>query len=268
MLLSRLALSTLLVLLGACPAGRGRAGDEASGTADACAASWCRDAPAPPPGFDAAGGWLSDGNDSDAARGDTPGGGVVDGGARADADGAASVATDAGTGAVGSTELVALDQAFKGNLGGAVGADALCAAQAAAANRAGTYRAFLSAAGRNARDLVDAQRAPLPVVDSKGAQLFASWSAVFSTTQWPAGATIYTFSGAKVDQTTGDWQDGNLWHGSRPDGQLLSGSTCNDWTSDRLLVRGMAGEVDKRELLRQERRGCHRRHAVICVRVR
>ena len=30
----------------------------------------------------------------------------------------------------------------------------------------------------------------------------------------------------------------------------------------------MAGEVDKRELLRQERRGCHRRHAVICVRVR
>lgn len=162
--------------------------------------------------------------------------------------------------------LVALDQAQTGNLGGVQGADAKCQAQAQGAGLPGVFRAFLSSSSQDVKDLIGGPNMSLPVVNTQGQALFPSWSAVFTTQEWASGVELYNFAGAKVEDNTGGITDGDLWHGSKPDGTAAP-DTCSDWTSASSAVQGQNGEADQHELLRQETQDCDNTFGVVCVRL-
>jgi hypothetical protein len=164
--------------------------------------------------------------------------------------------------------LVALNEAHDGNLGGLSGADALCAAQAKAANLTGTFKAFLSGTTRNVKDLITGSPASFPVVNTKGEILFNTWSTVFTTTAWSSGKFIYSFDGKKVDENTGaspDWYDAQNWHGSLTGGTVKAGATCQDWTSNSTTYTGATGELDLYRLLYTYAQLCNKTLAVVCV---
>ncbi|MCA9665714.1 MAG: DUF1554 domain-containing protein [Myxococcales bacterium] len=173
-------------------------------------------------------------------------------------------ATDAS--AFTSIVLVALDNAITGNLGGVAGADALCAQAASNAGSAGTYRAFLSSSTQDARDLVAPAKRALPVLDTRGVMLFSSWNEIFTRNEWRDNARIDTFNGTLIEDS-GPWFDSDAWTGTRRDGTLASGHTCNDWTSAASNDNGTAGELDLRQLLDQDHDDCSRTLALVCVRL-
>lgn len=211
------------------------------------------------------GGWI--GCDGAGAH---DGGNTGDSGSKADGGQKNDSAQESDSGAQVPAQivLVALNTARNGALGGLAAANALCQAQAQAAGAAGSYRAFLSTATRNVRDLIPPAAAQRPVVNNRGQALFASWAQIFSgLSKWPGAGTIYTFGGVEVDNGTGAWVDGNVWHGSKPDGTVYGGHTCLDWTSGANGDRGENGEVDQHELLRQETHDCNTLQAVACVKV-
>jgi hypothetical protein len=165
--------------------------------------------------------------------------------------------------------LVALNEAHTGDLGGLGGADALCVNQAKAAGRDETYMAFLSAGSRDVRQLIGLQMVDsVQVNNAQGDQLYASWRDLFNLGTWSSSAFLYTFDGKRVVTTSGaspNWVDGDGWHGSEPDGTERSGYTCQGWTSDRPDHQGANGELDQRQLMKQEVRPCNTTLAVVCV---
>jgi hypothetical protein len=169
--------------------------------------------------------------------------------------------------------LVALNNARTGNLGGVSGADALCAAQASVAGMSGTYQAFLSAAGRNVKDLISGSATAYTVTNSKGQQLFASWPQLFSSSGlFSSSMRIYSFDGKMVDENTGaspDWTYARNWHGSYNSGSsagtVYSSYTCSNWTSSQSGSYGRAGELDRGRLLYSYTQGCNDTLAVVCV---
>jgi hypothetical protein len=164
--------------------------------------------------------------------------------------------------------LAALDEAHDGNLSGLSGADALCAAQAKAANLTGTFKAFLSGATRDVKDLIAGSATGYPVVNTKGEILFNTWSTVFTTTSWSSGKFIYSFDGKKVDENSGaspDWYDSQNWHGSLTGGTVKAGATCQDWTSNSTADTGATGELDLYRLLYTYAQACSKTLAVVCV---
>jgi hypothetical protein len=163
--------------------------------------------------------------------------------------------------------LVALDQAFAGNLGGVTGADARCQAAAKASSQPGVFRAFLSDSGQHVKDLVGGPNAALPVVNTKGQVMFKSWTAISTGGGWIGGVPLYTFSGTAVDDNTGAWSDADIWTGSKKDGTLYTGRSCQDWTSASGSDNGQNGEADQEELLRDESNDCDHTLAVVCVRL-
>lgn len=163
-------------------------------------------------------------------------------------------------------ELIALDQAIDGDLGGAAGADALCQAEAQKAGRAGQFRAFLSTANRDARDLIPASAAQQQVVNGRGELLWSSWNEVFKKLFWEKNTELYSFSGAII-KNGGPWEDGDIWHGTRTDGKAHPTLRCKDWTSNVKGDLGVNGDADPHGLLIQEAHPCDRRCALVCVRV-
>ena len=167
--------------------------------------------------------------------------------------------------------LVALNHAYTGNLGGISGADNLCAKEALSAGFKGVFKAFLSGGGRLVKDLIPpCCGTKVPVVNTQGQLLYASWSQIFSSPKWGGGWFLYTFDGKKVDEGTGavpDWVDADHWHGSNAIGTASGGLTCLNWTSGSDLHSGTNGELDMQQLLGQETWACNQTLAVVCVRV-
>lgn len=167
--------------------------------------------------------------------------------------------------------LAALNNGHTGNLGGLNGADALCQAEAGAAGMAGTFKAFLSTTTQNANSIISGAQVSYPVVNSKGEQLYSSWSSIFSVSQWTGGLFLYSFDGKIVDEGTGaspEWMDSDCWHGSDASGNAYPGGTCDDWTA--VTGSGAGGELDLGYLMQPTDvllQNCDRTHAVICVRI-
>jgi hypothetical protein len=148
--------------------------------------------------------------------------------------------------------LSALNEGHQGNLGGIAGANAMCASQAAAAGFPGTWKAFLSSSAQNVKNLVPAAKATsIPVVNTKGQQLFTSWNAIFPSTYWSSSYYIYAFAGHRVDenQATPDYYHGRGWHGSTTSGLVYANYTCNNWTSSSSSHYGYGSEWDSRRLV-------------------
>lgn len=118
-----------------------------------------------------------------------------------------------------------------GNFGGPAAGDALCAARAAAAGLAGTYRAWVSNSSVSALDALQGSRGwvrvdGFPVADTVDAMLRAQ-----------------VFYPIQVDET-GTRVDGrNVWTGTG-DGGRVGLSTCNDWSSADATVLGTPGRTE------------------------
>ncbi|MEM1030577.1 MAG: DUF1554 domain-containing protein [Myxococcota bacterium] len=166
--------------------------------------------------------------------------------------------------------MATLNNGRDGNLGGIAGADALCQAQASAAGFTGTWKAFLSDATQDVKDIVPSQYQNLPVRNSVGTDLWTDWNQVFVNPNWqPGGAALRSFDGKIVDENTGaspDWNDADGWHGSTPAGVVDGTLTCSNWTST--TGTGRCGELDLSGGpfgAPQEIRACNLTLAVICV---
>jgi hypothetical protein len=167
--------------------------------------------------------------------------------------------------------FAALNEAHDGKLGGLSGANALCAQQAAQGGFSGTFKAFLSTATQDVKDLIPAANASsVAVLNSKGEKLYDSWNQMFSLTKWTNSAVnIYSFDGTEVDEGTvsPDWYDGRAWHGSNVSGTVKTGYTCQDWTSNASSDNGADGELDDGNVywLSSYYDSCDETVAVICV---
>jgi Protein of unknown function (DUF1554) len=137
-----------------------------------------------------------------------------------------------------------------GNLGGLAGADATCQRLAVAAGQGSrTWRAYLSverdpANGNqptNARDRIGTgpwHNASLALVANNVTELHAR----------TGDAAL--FLDERGQRINGQWTGSptpnqhDVLTGSRPDGTLLPGMTCSDWTSDSAGVKGQVGHSD------------------------
>jgi hypothetical protein len=137
-----------------------------------------------------------------------------------------------------------------GNLGGLAGADAMCSNLASAAGVTGkTWRAYLSAdrdasnGGRatNARDRIGTGpwiNAKLVLVANNTAELHA------------LKGNVTMFVDERGNPINGQWigspppVEHDIMTGSAPDGTLLPGLTCNDWTSDSATLQTQVGHSD------------------------
>lgn len=166
--------------------------------------------------------------------------------------------------------MAALNNAHNGNLNGINGADAMCQAEAAAANFTGTWKAFLSDTNQNVMDIVPVQYQNLPVKNTIGTTLWNNWSEVFTTNTWLPGSTaaLRSFDGKIVDESTGanpDWFDADGWHGSTNAGVVDGTNHCSNWTSTS--GQGANGELDLGggPFFYQEFTSCSTTLAVMCV---
>ena len=137
-----------------------------------------------------------------------------------------------------------------GNIGGLAGADAMCSSLASAAGVTGkTWRAYLSAerdasnGGRatNARDRIGTG----PWINSK---LVLVANNVTELHAMKGNSTL--FVDERGNPINGQWigspspVEHDIMTGSAPDGTLLPGLTCNDWTSDSATLQTQVGHSD------------------------
>lgn len=163
--------------------------------------------------------------------------------------------------------IAALNEAHDGNLGGIAGANALCATQAQAAGKTGTWKAFLSSSTQNVKDLITGTAAAYPVVNLNGGVMFPSWAGIFVSGTWPSSTGyLVTFDGKVVNegQTVPDWSDAHGWTGSTVAG-IATTSTCADWTST--TGSGTTGEWDFYHLVQSASKTCATTVAVACVQI-
>ena len=158
--------------------------------------------------------------------------------------------------------IAALNVPSNGNLGGLTGADAKCAADAAAAGRTETFKAFLSVAGgRDVATMIVGANASLQVQNTLNQTLYPSYSGIFDGSNPNFSPPMYTFNGKEVNNSFNSDADG--WTGSDVNGKAKE--TCSGWTS--ASGQGTATEVDGKNLLKQESHGCGDVLAVMCVSV-
>jgi len=137
-----------------------------------------------------------------------------------------------------------------GNLGGLAGADAMCSSLASAAGVSGkTWRAYLSAerdasnGGRatNARDRIGQG----PWVNSKFVLVANNLTELHAQK-----GNAELFVDEKGTRINGQWigspspVEHDILTGSAPDGTLLPGLTCADWTSDSTALQAQVGHSD------------------------
>jgi hypothetical protein len=116
-----------------------------------------------------------------------------------------------------------------GNLGGLEGADAHCQQLAEAAGSSGkTWKAYLSAEGVNARDRIGAG----PWQNVKGQPIALDVANLHSDSDNFTKITALTEKGEMVPGFGDSTNTHDILTGSDDDGMLMSGKTCNDWTSN------------------------------------
>lgn len=115
------------------------------------------------------------------------------------------------------------------NLGGIAGADAICTRLAEAAGVTGrTWKAYLSTATENARDRIGAG----PWYNAKGEVVADSVADLHSDANKLTKANALTEKGTPVNGRGDTPNQHDMLTGSKADGTLSAGNTCNDWTSN------------------------------------
>jgi hypothetical protein len=159
-----------------------------------------------------------------------------------------------GTGGTGGNTtmsfFVSSTTSATGNLGGLRGADARCQALANSAgvgNR--TWRAYLSVErdADNGNRSTDARSriGNGPWVNFAGTVVARNLSELHSRT-----GNAAVFVDERGQRINGQWPDSprpiehDILTGSTADGTVLTGFTCNDWTSDSATHRGQVGHSD------------------------
>jgi hypothetical protein len=184
---------------------------------------------------------------------DTASGGKRDAsnGAHDDDSGHAADSGHAHDAAAGSSKLsffVSSDTSMTGDLGGLAGADARCAQLAKDAGASGaTWHAYLSiekdAAGKpvDARDRIGKG----PWYNAKGVLLAQDLAALHART-----GDAEVFLDEHGEKINGQWPgspmpvEHDVLTGSGPEGTLLAGTTCADWTSAEPSVVAQVGHTD------------------------
>ena len=115
------------------------------------------------------------------------------------------------------------------NLGGLEGADAYCQELAQAAGAGGrTWRAYLSTGETNARDRIGAG----PWSNAKGELIASNLDQLHSDTNKISKQTALTESGEMVNGRGDSPNRHDILTGSNPDGMVIAGKTCDDWTNN------------------------------------
>lgn len=114
-----------------------------------------------------------------------------------------------------------------GDLGGLAGADAHCQALATAVGAGNkTWRAYLSTSTVNARDRIGTG----PWVNAKGVQIAANLDELHGANKLTKETNI-TEKGTVVNGRGDNPNMHDIMTGSTPDGRVVAGATCNDWTA-------------------------------------
>lgn len=133
------------------------------------------------------------------------------------------------------------------DLGGIAGADALCQrlAQAAGAGKK-TWRAYLSADATDGKPAINARDriGKGPWVNANGVQIASSVSNLHSDQNYINKLTALTEQGGTVNGYGDRPNMHDILTGSKPDGTLAAGQTCNNWTSNGQGT-AMLGHVDR-----------------------
>jgi len=115
------------------------------------------------------------------------------------------------------------------NLGGLEGADAHCQKLADAAGAGGkTWHAYLSSSTASARDRVGAG----PWYNAKGELIAKDVAELHSDANKISKQTGLTESGAMVNGRGDTPNTHDILTGSNPDGTVVAGMTCDDWTNN------------------------------------
>lgn len=128
------------------------------------------------------------------------------------------------------------------NLGGLTGADAHCqqlAQGAGATNK--TWRAYLSTASENARDRVGSG----PWHNAKGELIATNVDELHSDANKISKETGLTETGAIVKGRGDEPNMHDILTGSTPEGTVVQGQTCGDWTSNASEGGAMVGHHDR-----------------------
>lgn len=113
------------------------------------------------------------------------------------------------------------------NLGGLAGGDAHCQKLAEAAGSTGkTWKAYLSAAGENAKDRIGAG----PWQNFKGEVIATDVANLHSADNKLTKATALSETGTPINGRGDTPNQHDILTGSNPDGTLAAGQTCGDWT--------------------------------------
>jgi hypothetical protein len=144
--------------------------------------------------------------------------------------------------------FVTSDTSKTGNLGGLTGADARCVRLATAVGQGNkTWHAYLSAeaadggAAVNAKDRIG----PGPYFNSKGAMLAADSAALHARS-----GDAEVFIDEKGQKINGQWtgsptpNEHDVLTGANPDGTVLAGQTCMNWTSEAMTSTAQVGHAD------------------------
>jgi hypothetical protein len=137
-----------------------------------------------------------------------------------------------------------------GNLGGLVGADRICQNLAAAAGLGNkTWRAYLSAdqdpANGNRPTDARSRIGQGPWVNAKGVVVAKDLAELHSRKGDPA-----VFIDERGERVPGNWEgsprpnEHDILTGSTPEGTVMAGMTCNNWTSDSSSMAAQVGHSD------------------------
>jgi hypothetical protein len=131
------------------------------------------------------------------------------------------------------------------NLGGLEGADAHCRKLAEAAGIIGkTWRAYLSTATVNARDRIGRG----PWYNVKGVLIARSVADLHGPGNRITKQTALTETGAVVNGRGDRPNKHDILTGSTPQGRVVAGKTCNNWTSNASTGTAIVGHHDRRGL--------------------
>lgn len=208
-----------------------------------------------------AGGMLSSGGSGASSNGGSSGGATAGGTAGSSGAGTSGGSSGAGggggSGGGGSksktTFFVTSDTSKTGNLGGLAGADERCQDLAAKAGIGDhTFRAYLSTSAENAKDRIGQG----PWVNSKGVTLATDLAALHASTLKGDPTLFIDEYGKEIDgqwnsspeadfsTATGKTNQHDIFTGSKPDGTVQTGVTCQDWTSEAEADKGQVGHSD------------------------
>ncbi len=159
----------------------------------------------------------------------------------------------------GAKRIFITGQTFQGSLGGLPGSDAACNSAAQAAQRGGTWKAWLSTTTVNAIDRIANVG---PWFDMRGTLIFANKS---NLTTSPAASLWYS-------ETNTFLASDKIWTGTGFGGTYiaaLSGtSPCGEWTSGAMSDQAKVGQVGRSDgaaWTAQSNTTCDQQAHLICV---